>query len=152
MTTTFVPQDFNVPEVLETAKFRLRMLSVTDVDKDYDAVMSSIDHLQGVFGENSKWPSKDLTIEQDRKDLELHQNEFLSRSSFTYTVMNLDETLCLGCVYIFPSRSEEFDADVYMWVRRSEYDKGLDPILFNTVKDWIRDQWPFTRVQYPGRE
>jgi len=152
MTTTFVPQDFNVPEVLETAKFRLRMLSVTDVDKDYDAVMSSIDHLQGVFGENSKWPSKDLTIEQDRKDLEWHQNEFLSRSSFTYTVMNLDETLCLGCVYIFPSRSEEFDADVYMWVRRSEYDKGLDPILFNTVKDWIRDQWPFTRVQYPGRE
>jgi len=152
MTTTFVPQDFNVPEVLETAKFRLRMLSVTDVDKDYDAVMSSIDHLQGVFGENSRWPSKDLTIEQDRKDLEWHQNEFLSRSSFTYTVMNLDETLCLGCVYIFPSRSEEFDADVYMWVRRSEYDKGLDPILFNTVKDWIRDQWPFTRVQYPGRE
>jgi len=152
MTTTFVPQDFSVPEVLETAKFRLRMLSVTDVDKDYDAVMSSIDHLQGVFGENSKWPSKDLTIEQDRKDLEWHQNEFLSRSSFTYTVMNLDETLCLGCVYIFPSRSEEFDADVYMWVRRSEYDKGLDPILFNTVKDWIRDQWPFTRVQYPGRE
>jgi len=152
MTTTFVPQDFSVPEVLETNKFRLRMLSVTDVDKDYDAVMSSIDHLRGVFGENSKWPSQDLTIEQDRKDLEWHQNEFLTRSSFTYTVMNVDETLCLGCVYIFPSCSEEFETDVYMWVRKSEYDKGLDPILFNTVKDWVRDEWPFTKVRYPGRE
>ena len=147
-----MPQDFNVPEVLQTDKFRLRMLSVSDVEKDYEAVMTSIDHLRGVFGENSKWPTKDLTLEQDLRDLQWHQNEFHNRSSFTYTVMNLDETICLGCVYIYPSKSPDFEADVYMWVRKSEYDRGLDPILFKTVKNWITDQWPFTKVRYPGRE
>ena len=65
-----MPQDFNVPEVLQTDKFRLRMLSVSDVEKDYEAVMTSIGHLRGVFGENSKWPTKDLTLEQDLRDLE----------------------------------------------------------------------------------
>jgi hypothetical protein len=152
MTKSFVPQNFSVPEVLETDKFRLRMLAATDVDKDYDAVMASVDHLRGVFGEQSEWPSKDLTLEQDLIDLEWHQNEFINRSSFTYTVMNLDESLCLGCVYIFPSRSLDFEADVYLWVRKSEYDKGLDPVLFETVKNWITDKWPFTKVRYPGRE
>jgi hypothetical protein len=152
MTESFVPKDFIVPEVLETDQFRLRMLSTTDVIKDYDAVMTSIDHLQGVFGEKSTWPSKDLTLEQDLKDLEWHQSEFLNRSSFAYTVMSLDETLCLGCMYIFPSRSQDFVADVYMWVRKSEYDKGLDPILFTTVKNWITEKWPFKKVRYPGRE
>lgn len=152
MTKPFVPPGFIVPEVLEKDNFRLRMLKATDAEKDYDAVMTSIDHLQGVFGKNSAWPSKDLTLEQDRRDLEWHQNEFLTRSSFTYTVMNWDESICLGCVYIFPSRSRDFEADVTMWVRKSEFDKGLDPILFKTVKDWIRDKWPYTKVCYPGRD
>lgn len=152
MPKLFVPPEFNVPDVLETDTFRLRMLSATDVAKDYDAVMTSIDHLQGVFGKNSKWPSKDLSFEQDLKDLEWHESEFKNRSSFTYTVMNLDETICLGCVYIFPSRNRKFEADVYMWVRKSEYDKGLDPILFTTVKNWIAEKWPFTKVRYPVRE
>ena len=152
MTGSFVPNDFSIPAVLETDRFRLRMLKVTDVVKDYDAVMTSVEHLHGVFGENSKWPSKDLTLEQDLIDLGWHQKEFQSRSSFAYTVMNLDETLCLGCMYIFHSESQDFEADVYMWVRKSEFDKGLDPILFEAVKHWITDKWPFTKVRYPGRE
>ncbi len=151
MPKSFVPPEFVVPEVLETDRFRLRMLKATDVELDYDAVMTSIDHLQGVFGKNSTWPSKDLTFEQDRRDLEWHESEFLKRSSFTYTVMNLDETLCLGCLYIFPSRSPDFDADVYMWVRESEFDQGLDPILFITVKNWVIEKWPFEKVRYPER-
>jgi len=32
-----VPDEFKVPESLETPRFRLRMLSVHDVAKDYDA-------------------------------------------------------------------------------------------------------------------
>jgi hypothetical protein len=152
MKKPFVPQDFYIPEILEIEKFKLRMLAAADVDKDYDAVMTSIDHLRGVFGALSKWPSKDLTREQDLRDLEWHQSEFINRSSFTYTVMNLDESQCLGCVYIFPSRSKNFEADVTLWVRKSEYEKGLDPILFQTVKDWINNKWPFTKVRYPGRE
>ena len=147
-----VPLDFKVPKVLETDKFRLRMLTVNDVVKDYDAVMTSIDHLQGVFGPRSKWPSSDLTFEQDLIDLGWHQKEFQTRSSFAYTVMNLEESECLGCVYILPTDKSDYDAEVYMWVRESAYDEGLDPVLFETVKKWIEEIWPFKKVAYPGRK
>lgn len=40
----FVPREYGVPESLEVDEFRLRMLTVNDVVKDYDAVMSSVDH------------------------------------------------------------------------------------------------------------
>src|SRR5690242_17030473 len=36
-----VPHDFAVPEKLDTAGFRLRMLTANDVVKVYDAVMTS---------------------------------------------------------------------------------------------------------------
>jgi len=148
----FIPPDFNIPEKLETEKFRLRMLTVNDVVKDYDAVMTSVDHLKGVFGPQSKWPSKELTFEQDLKDLGWHQKEFQRRSSFAYTVMNKEESQCLGCVYIDPTEKIGYDAEVYLWVRESEFKNGLDPILFDAVKKWIEKEWPFKNVAYPGRE
>ena len=40
MTRQFVPSDFVVPEILETDSFRVRMLTISDVKKDYDAVMT----------------------------------------------------------------------------------------------------------------
>jgi hypothetical protein len=128
------------------------MLTVNDVVKDYDAVMTSIDHLQGVFGPQSKWPSKELTFEQDLIDLGWHQKEFQRRSSFAYTVMNTDESQCLGCVYIDPTAKAGYDAEVYLWVRESEFKNGLDPLLFDAVKKWIEKEWLFNNVAYPGRE
>jgi hypothetical protein len=146
-----VPNDFAVPEKLETEHFRLRMLTVNDVVKDYDAVMSSLDHLRGVFGPGTTWPSPDLTLEQDLIDLGWHQKEFQTRRSFAYTVMRLDESQCLGCVYIVPAAAEGYDVDVYAWVRKSAFDAGLDSILFGTVQHWLATAWPFTNVRYPGR-
>ncbi len=147
----FVPADFKVPERLETEMFRLRMLTVNDVVKDYDAVMTSVEHLQGVFGPRSKWP-RDLTFEQDLIDLGWHQREFQIRRSFCYTVMSLDESECLGCVYISPTRKRGYDASISLWVRKSEFDKGLDPILFSAVKEWVAKEWPFKNVAFQGRD
>ncbi|MCK5177525.1 MAG: GNAT family N-acetyltransferase [Candidatus Aenigmarchaeota archaeon] len=153
MTKKFIPIDFKIPEILETDRFRLRMLRVNDVDKDYDAVMTSMEHLQKTkpFGPTYKWPTKDLTFEQDLIDLGWHQKEFQQKSSFAFTVMNLDETECLGCMYIYPSDNPNYDAIIMMWVRQSEIANGLDEILFSTVKKWIKDKWSFNKVAYPGR-
>ncbi len=154
MSKKFIPIDFKLPEVLETNSFRLRMLTVNDVVKDYDAVMTSIEYLQKMkpFGPNHKWPGKDLTFEQDLIDLGWHQKEFQKRTSFAYTMMNLDETRCLGCVYIYPSNNPSYDVIVTMWVRQSEVANGLDKVLFSSVKRWMQDDWPFERVAYPGRQ
>ncbi len=152
MKKPFVSPEFKVPEVLETDKFRLRMLTIKDVEKDYDAVITSIDHLKGIFGKRDPWPSEDLTLEQDLIDLGWHQKEFQRRTSFALTVMNIEESKCLGCVYIDPTLKIGYDAEVYLWVRKSEFDNGLDPILFDGVKNWIEKEWPFKNVAYPGRE
>jgi hypothetical protein len=147
----FVPDDFIVPEKLETDRFRLKMLSVYDVEKDYDAVMTSCKQLRNPDDKDS-WPREDMTIEEDLQDLKVHQEEFLNRIAFAYTVMSLDESQCLGCVYIDPSERGTFDAEVYLWVRTSELPNGLDEILYKTVKVWVNERWPFKNVAYPGRE
>lgn len=145
-----VPDDFEVPSTLETDKYRLRKLTLEDGVKDYDAVMTSVEHLQGTFGPpNDAWPSPDMSLHEDMVDLGWHQREFERRRSFAYTVMALDETCCLGCVYIYPTRG--FDAKVFCWVRASEASSGLDEDLYHNVRSWIEQRWPFERVAYPGR-
>lgn len=148
----FVPVDFKVPDTLKNEYFKIRMITINDAVKDYDAVMTSIDHLRGVFGPESKWPSKNLTLMEDMVALGWHQKEFQLRSSFTYTVVRLDESEAIGSVYIFPANKDGYDAEVTMWVRSSVFKEGLDNILFNTVKQWIKTKWPFKKVAYPGRE
>ena len=148
----FAPDSFKIPSGIETYDFRIRILTINDLVKDYDAVMSSIDHLKGIFGQKSSWPSKDLSIEQDLVDLGWHQKEFEIKSSFAFTVMNLDESKCLGCVYIDPSEKVGYDAKMICWVRKSEIINGLDDKLFCKVKLWLSEEWWFTSVAYPGRE
>lgn len=103
-----VPADFDVPEVLETDRVRLRMLTVNDVVRDYDVVVSSTDHLQATFS-SSSWPIG-LTLEQNLIDLGWHQKEFQQRTSFAFTVVSLDEDRVLGCVYIYPFNVGGYDA------------------------------------------
>ena len=143
----FVPGNFEIPFVLETERFRLRMLSVNDVEKDYEAVIESRALLRARGGD---WPRDGFTLEENLADLERHQREFLNREAFAYTVVSLDESRVLGCLYINPAK--ESDAEVYMWARQSEHDNGLDEVLFQTVKRWIGESWPFDTVAYPGRE
>ena len=148
---TLVAEDFAVPETEETLSYRLRQLTVADLDADFEAVTSSEDHLRGVFGDNNTWPVG-LTRERDLADLGWHETEFNLRTSFAYTVISLDDNLCLGCVYIYPSRAAAYDAFCTMWVRASMVADGLDEDLFRTVKTWVAEVWPFDNVAYPGRD
>lgn len=144
----FVPKDFAVPPSLETDEFRLRMLTVHDVVKDYDAVMSSVAHCKTIWG--GKWPDG-LTLEQNLVDLGWHQKEFQTRRSFAYTVVSLDESAVLGCVYILPTQRRGYDAEVYLWARQSALASGLEDRLYAAVKAWVASAWPFASVSYPGR-
>ena len=146
--TPFVPKDFVVPKTLETDEFRLRMLTVHDVVKDYDAVMSSVAHCRTIWG--GKWP-EGLTLEQNLIDLGWHQKEFQTRRSFAYTVVHPSESAVLGCVYLLPTQKRGFDAEVYLWARQSALASGLEDRLHAAVTDWVASSWPFTSVGFPGR-
>ena len=147
--TPFVPSDFHVPETLTTTEFSIRMLTVNDVVKDYDAVMTSVAHLQTLWP-GDVWP-EGLTLEQDLIDLGWHQKEFQRRRSFAYTVVTPSGSEVTGCVYINPTRKRGYDAEVFLWARQSELAGGLETRLYSAVADWLAKEWPFSKVAFPGR-
>jgi hypothetical protein len=146
----FVPDDIAIPTGFETERFRLRPITVADAEKDYAAVMESIDLIHAALLDDH-WPTASLTLEQNRRDLAKHERQFEQRESFTFTVVSPDEDRVLGCVYINKGRRGP-DAAVFMWVRQSAYDEGLDPILEASVREWMKRDWPFEWVVYPGRK
>lgn len=150
---TFLPEDFAAPEGLESERFHLRHITIHDVVKDYEAVMSSQEHLWWMFGDAWGWPPADLTLEEDLIDLAWHQKEAQLGRAFNYAVMSPDETRLLGCVYVDPPEKQgHYDAEVCFWVREDELDTGLEGELEVAVRTWIPSSWPFRKVVYPGRD
>ena len=146
-----VRDDFKVPFEKNAGSFRLRQLGVRDLALDYEAYMSSVDHLKGWHQPERKWP-EGCTLEDALIDLGWCEQEARNRSGFTYAVLNPEETRELGCVYVYGTFKKGYDAQVNLWVRKDEYDKGFDEELFAFVKNWIAKEWPFKRVAYPKRE
>lgn len=138
-----VPEGFDVPTGLEHEKFRLRMLSVDDVVKDFDAICDRVDE------HGRPQPPFVPTVARNLVDLGWHEKEFELRRSFAYTVVAPDGSKVLGCVYVNPS--ETHDARVRLWVRRPAWDEGLDPLLEAAVRDWLDREWPFGTVDWPDR-
>ena len=145
----FIPKEFVVPSELSTANFRLRMLSVNDVEKDFEAVTSSAARLSNIWPD-SGWPAG-LTLRQNLIDLGWHEKEFQNRTSFAYTMVAPDEFQVLGCVYFYPTDKAEYDAEVFLWVRESEVTNKLDEELFEVVQRWLASDWPFESPAYLGR-
>lgn len=142
-----VPEGFTVPDRLDGAGFHLRMLSVHDTVKDFSAVVESEARLIGLMEPASTWP-RGLTIEDNLIDLAWHHREFTIGHSFAYTVMNDDESRCLGCCYINPSDRADYDAVVFYWAR----DVVFEAELGGAFRKFINSSWPFKRVAYPGRD
>lgn len=150
-TPNLIPESEPVPQRTETAEFVIRPLTISDVDMDYEAVMSSRDRIRGTFGLTDEWPSDDLTHEQDSIDVAWHHKEFQRRDAFTYAVTNTDETIQFGCLYVQPTDTDH-DTAVYFWVANAAVERGLQDEIESHIRDWIAESWPFSDVAYPGRD
>jgi len=146
-----VSRDFVVPLRLQGEGFHLRMLTVDDLIKDYDAVMASRETLPRILPPGKKWP-EGLTLTEDLVDLGWHQREFTLRSSFAYTVMAPDESQCLGCCYIEPSDRLGYEVLAWYWARGDRVSGGLEERLGKTFRGWLKRDWPFREVAFPGRD
>lgn len=147
----FVAADFAVPKLAEAEGFKLVPLGPELVDIDFAAYMSSIEHLQQTFTRSTAWPHKDVSAADAMRDMETEQARFEKRESFAYAVLTPDGTRERGCVYVYPSTVEGYDAVVRLWVTKSEYDAGFNAELYRWVTEWMRAEWPFAKVAYPGR-
>jgi hypothetical protein len=147
----FIPPDFRVPAMTEADDFQLVPLGPALVKIDYDAYMSSIEHLQKTFTRSTDWPRVDITDADAMVDMQTEQGRYQRRESFAYAVLTSDGSRERGSVYVSPSPVAGYDAVVRMWVTKAEYDAGFDAQLYAWVTDWVKKEWPFKRVAYPGR-
>lgn len=149
--SAFIPDTFEPPVLVEADGFKLQPLGPDLVDIDYQAYMSSIEHLQRTFTRNTTWPRADLNAEDALLDMQTEQARFQNRASFAYAVLTPDGSRERGCVYVYPSTKPGYDAVIRLWVTQTEYDAGFDTHLFEWVQTWIESEWPFSTVAFPGR-
>ena len=142
----FVPDGFEPPAGIASERFLLEPLGPQHNESDYEAWSSSIEHIRATPGfEDSTWPHE-MTIDDNRRDLERHAHDFAARTGFTYTVLDPASRAVIGCVYIYPDKKEDDDATVTSWVRASH--AQFDGALRELVSRWLNEAWPFERVAY----
>lgn len=147
----FVPSDFEPPTELVCDGFRLEPLGPQHNDADHAAWTSSIAHVRSTPGfHDGSWPpSEGMSLEQNLDDLRRHAADFTARTGFTFTVLDPATGDVIGCVYLYPSTSPDADVSVHSWVRESHAE--LDVPLADAVGTWLAAEWPWDRVERPGR-
>jgi hypothetical protein len=143
---SFVPSDFDTPTGFAAGVFRLEPLGPEHNERDYAAWTSSMEHIRRSPGfADGKWP-REMSLDENRADLERHARDFADRNGFTFTVLDSSDDV-VGCVYIYPARDRDHDASVQSWVRESE--AAQDDALRRAIADWLTgDAWPFQRPLY----
>ena len=151
----FVPEDFTVPDGLTAGELRLTPLGPQHNESDYAAWTSSIDHIRVTPGFSGRsWP-REMSLDENLRDLEQHARDFAGRCGFTYSVLSADADDVIGCVYIYPPRGKEpghtgsWHATVRSWVRADR--AALDPVLHDAVLAWLERDWPFDSIEYAPR-
>lgn len=147
----FVPDGFEPPTELVTDTFRLEPLGPEHNQDDHAAWMSSIGHIRSTPGyPDDSWPPEDgMTLERNRSDLALHAADFVERRGFTFTVLDRTAGDVIGCVYLYPAKSNDADVVVQSWVRADR--ANLDTPLADAVNDWLAAEWPWQRLDRCGR-
>jgi hypothetical protein len=145
----FHPAGAPVPDGTRSDRLLLRPLRATDVDADYDAVMSSRAMLRN--WSQTTWPADDFTREENLRDLGRHEREHREGVAFTYTVLDPAASRCLGCVYLTPLPAALADSCEHgthgtrlgFWVRASEVANDLDRHLLGVLRIWLASEWAF---------
>jgi hypothetical protein len=144
----FVPDDFQPPLGLVSDQFLLEPLGPEHNEDDHEAWSSSIEHIHATPGfRDTRWPHE-MSLDENRADLERHARDFAARSGFTYTVLNPSDRGVIGCVYIYPDKNGADEVVVTSWVRATHADS--DVALRELVSGWLAEAWPFERISYAG--
>jgi hypothetical protein len=147
----FVPVGFEPPTTLVTEHFRLEPLGPQHNEADLAAWTSSIEHIRSTPGyPDGSWPPHDgKTLDENLSDLRRHAADFAAQKGFTFTVLDPADGDVIGCVYLYPAQSADYDVDVQSWVRADR--AHLDEPLADAVATWLEQSWPWERRHRYGR-
>ena len=136
------------PDLSETIR-RLTAYADAGAECLFAPGLRSIEHIRETPGfRDGSWP-REMTLDENRDDLQGHADDFRKRTGFTYTVLDPAGRDVIGCVYIYPLPDGDSDARTLSWVRTSH--AHLDAPLRRAVSDWLESDWPFATVEYAPR-
>ncbi|MDA9189380.1 hypothetical protein N9O57_00190 [bacterium] len=142
-------KEFDPPRKVKLENIVMETLAPKHNLLDFEAWNSSKNELKGIFGPKNDWPNDVSSLEDNLRDLKNHLKEFNESRAFTYTLLDLDEKTCVGCLYIRPSLASEFDCRVDFWFRNSH--KLLEGSFYSWLKTWLNKEWGFIKIAFPGR-
>ncbi|MFC3396253.1 N-acetyltransferase [Brenneria rubrifaciens] len=145
-----VPDDFNVPMYVNGEFFILRPLSPVYSNLDYDAVIASKEILGDIFSDN--WPEGINSREDNLRYILEDYQDFQDRIGFSYIILDDEESICIGCVYIFPSLYEGSDVAIYYWFNVKFAGTYLTVKIENFIRSWVVEFWGIKKPAYPGRD
>ncbi len=147
--TTWLPRGWPHPTRVDLPTgHHLRPIRPSDVDLDMVAVMGSRERLWSIYGSTWGWPPADMTVEQDREDLQHHADEMERGESFNFALFDTGETELLGCVYIDQPVEPGTDAEISWWVVDWLVGGPIEQALDELVPTWIANDWPFSSPHY----
>jgi hypothetical protein len=157
-----VPRDFPIPQMVEHKDFILVPLTWKRALLDFEAYMSSVEHLQSTFDQDGdelringeRWPANsDMEFAFVDAAWCQFEHEHL-RSSFTYTALDHAQQKQLAVGYIFRSKRTGFLIECQTWVRADMLPSGFDALFYKWFRNWVEREWPYEphSIGWPGRD
>jgi hypothetical protein len=151
------PDGFTPPTELRHDDVVASAITRAHLQDDVAGINASIDLIRRTRG--GRWPTEPVTEDYNFVDLVWHELEFRERDSLTYAVYNT-EPRYLGCCYLYPMGRRtrlteqllEFDIDVSWWVTPTAYEQGYYRTLYDALRHWLADEFPFWRPYYSNAE
>lgn len=140
-----VPPAWQAPKALHYKHLTATTLNENDVQEDLHAVNSSRDLIRRTRG--GSWPSTELILEENLRDLKWHAQESRDCSSFAYAVRDAEGEY-VGCFYLYPfgmktkwrDELSGHDVDANWWVTEDAYKKGDYEVLYRGFKGWMEKE------------
>ncbi len=151
----FYPKDLEVPKELIFENIKIRQLLSTDNELDYQAAIESGFRPEGF--------PKEINLEQISK----HELDHNNRIEFAFTIMDKEETVCYGCLFVKPIslflkfaffndrmcdylELEDNDPGISFWLIPSGWEQDLFGKILVKLIDWFKNDWPYEHLYYLG--
>ncbi|MDN5859101.1 MAG: hypothetical protein L0H84_10795 [Pseudonocardia sp.] len=151
-----LPSGFSAPTDLRHAGLHAHAISRADLEHDVAGINASLDLIRRTRG--GSWPTAPVTTDGNYVDLVWHECEFRDGKSFTYAVHDGDSYI--GCCYLYPVGVRtpltedllQHDVDVSWWVTPDAYRIGHYRTLYDALRHWVGDAFPFVNPHYSNTE
>jgi hypothetical protein len=151
------PDGFVLPSRLAHHDVVATAITRADLRDDVRGINASLELIPKTRG--GRWPTAPVTEEENYVDLVWHECEFRDAKSLTYVVRDAAGSY-LGCCYFYPLGSRtpldehllDLDVDVSWWVTPDAYDAGRYTQVYEALRTWLANEFPFWEPHYSNRK